>query len=162
MPDCRDKATEVASATLAAHQAAGARNLAIANRQPTEENEMSNWFLRIAVLYLIAGISLGIGMAASGDHSLHPVHAHLNLLGFVLMTLFGLFYRVVPAAAETKLAKAHFWIYVPPHFVQMVALTLLYRGNEKMEPVLGVTSALVGIAILCFATVVWKHTGKAA
>ena len=123
---------------------------------------MSNWFLRFAVLYLIAGVSLGIGMAASGDHSFHPVHAHLNLLGFVLMTLFGLFYRVVPAAAETKLAKAHFWIYLPAHFMQMVALALLYRGNAAMDPVLGVTSSLVGIAILCFAVVVWKHTSNPA
>lgn len=123
---------------------------------------MSNWFLRFAVLYLIAGISLGIGMAASGNHSFHPVHAHLNLLGFVLMTLFGLFYRVIPAAAETKLAKAHFWIYVPAHFVQMVLLALLYRGNGEVEPVLALASVLVGVAILCFAAVVWKHTGKAA
>jgi hypothetical protein len=123
---------------------------------------MSNWFLRIAVLYLIVGVSLGIGMGASGDHSLHPLHAHLNLLGFVLMTLFGLFYRVLPAAAETTLAKAHFWIYVPAHFGQMVLLTLLMRGNEAVDPALGLASLLVGVAILCFATVVWKHTGKPA
>jgi len=29
------------------------------------------------------------------------------------MTLFGLFYLARPAAAQSKLAKAHFWIYVP-------------------------------------------------
>jgi len=123
---------------------------------------MSNWFLRIAVLYLIAGVSLGIVMGASGDHSLHPLHAHINLLGFVLMTLFGLFYRVVPAAADTTLAKVHFWIYVPANFIQLVTLTLLLKGNAAVDPVLGLASLLVGVAILCFATVVWKHTGKPA
>jgi hypothetical protein len=60
------------------------------------------------------------------------------------------------------LAKTHFWIYLPAHFVQMVALALLYRGNAAMDPVLGVTSSLVGIAILCFAVVVWKHTSNPA
>ena len=123
---------------------------------------MSNWFLRIAVLYFIAGVSLGIGMAASGDVSLRPVHVHLNLLGWVSMTLFGLFYRALPAAAETRLAKAHFWIYVPAHFVQMVTLTLYFLGHTAIDPVLGPASALVGVAVLCFATLVWKHTGKAA
>ena len=123
---------------------------------------MSNWFLRIAVLYSVAGVSLGIYMGASGDHSMFPVHAHLNLLGWVAMTLFGLFYRAFPAAAETKLAKVHFWIYVPAHFVQMVLLTMLYRGNGAVEPVLGLFSILVGVAFLCFAVVAWRHTGKAA
>jgi hypothetical protein len=121
---------------------------------------MSNWFLRIAVLYIIAGVTLGIHMAASHDHSMHPVHAHLNLLGWVAMSLFGLFYRAIPAAAETKLAKAHFWIYVPSHFAQMVLLAMLYRGNTSVEPALGLFSILVGIGFLCFAAVVWKHTGK--
>lgn len=31
---------------------------------------ISNWFFRLAVLYLIAGISLGLFMAGSHDHSL--------------------------------------------------------------------------------------------
>jgi len=123
---------------------------------------MSNWFLRIAVLYILIGVSLGIYMGASGDHSMHPVHAHLNLLGWVAMSLFGLFYRAIPAAAESTLAKAHFWIYVPAHFVQMVLLTMLYRGNGAVEPVLGMFSILVGVAFVCFAIVVWRHTGKAA
>jgi len=122
---------------------------------------MSNWFLRIAVLYIIVGVALGIYMGASGNHLMHPVHAHLNLLGWVAMSLFGLFYRAIPAAAETKLAKAHFWIYVPAHFMQMVLLTLLFRGYPAVDPVLGFFSILVGVGFLCFTVVVWRHTGKA-
>lgn len=123
---------------------------------------MSNWFLRIGVLYIVVGVALGIHMAASGNHLMHAVHAHLNLLGWVAMFLFGLFYRVIPAAADTKLAKAHFWIYVPAHFGQMVLLTMYYQGHKAVEPVLGLFSILVGVAFLCFTVVVWRHTGKAA
>jgi hypothetical protein len=125
-------------------------------------DSVSNWFLRIAVLYIIAGVGLGIYMGASGDHSMYPVHAHLNLLGWVAMSLFGLFYRAFPAAAETKLAKAHFWIYVPAHLAQMVLLATLFRGYPAVEPVLGIFSMLVGAAFICFAIVVWRNTGKAA
>ena len=121
---------------------------------------MSNWLLRLAVLYLIVGVSLGLYMAASHDHSMFPVHAHLNLLGWVSLSLFGLFYRAFPQAAQTTLAKVHFWIYVPSHFVQMILLTLLFRGHENVEPILAVASVLVGIAILCFSLVVWQSTSE--
>lgn len=122
---------------------------------------ISNWFLRLAVLYFIAGVSLGLVMAASHDHTLRPVHAHLNLLGWVTLSLFGLFYRAWPAAAGTALAKVHFWIYVPAHFAQMVLLALFYLGHTAVEPGLALVSVLVGVAVLCFAVVVWKHTGPA-
>lgn len=124
---------------------------------------MSNWFLRLAVLYLIVGVGLGLYMAASKDHSMFPVHAHLNLLGWVTLALFGLFYRFVPAAAATKLAKLHFWIYVPAHFVQMVLLAMFIGGGiTAVEPALGAVSMLVGAAIVLFAIVVWQHTPATA
>ena len=122
---------------------------------------MSNWFLRLAVLYLIAGVSLGLYMAGSNDHSMAPVHAHLNLLGWVSLALFGLFYRVVPAATATMLAKLHFWIYVPAHFVQMVLLAMFFRGVTAVEPALGAVSMLVGVAVVLFALVVWRNTPAA-
>lgn len=125
-------------------------------------NNLSAWCFRIAVLYLIAGVSLGVFMGASGDHTMFPVHAHLNLLGWVSLSLFGLFYRAWPAAAKTRLAKVHFGLYVPAHFVQMVLLGALYRGNPGVEPALGAVSVLVGVAIICFAVVVWKYTGETA
>jgi cbb3-type cytochrome oxidase subunit 1 len=121
-------------------------------------NNWGNWFLRIAVLYLIAGVSMGLFMAASHDHSMFPAHAHLNLLGWVSMSLFGLFYRAYPQATLSRLATVHFWMYVPAHFVQMVLLTLLMRGVTAVEPALAVASSLVGVAILCFARVVWVAT----
>jgi hypothetical protein len=123
---------------------------------------LSNWFLRLAVLYLIAGVGLGLYMAASKDHSLFPVHAHLNLLGWVTLALFGLFYRFVPAAANTRLARLQFWIYVPAHFVQMVLLATFMAGTPAVEPALGAVSMLVGAAIVLFAIVVWRHTSATA
>jgi len=125
-------------------------------------SNMSNWFLRLAVLYIIVGVTLGLYMAASHDHSMHPVHAHLNLLGWVALSLFGLFYRAVPAAAKTRLAKAHFWIYVPSHFAQMVLLSMLYLGRNEIEPALGLVSSLVGVGFVCFAIVLWQNTRPAA
>ena len=125
-------------------------------------SNISNWFFRLAVCYLLAGISLGLFMAASHDHSMFPAHAHLNLLGWVTMSIFAVFYRLFPAAAASKLAAVHFWIYVPAHFVQMVTLFMLMRGNEAVEPVLAIASFGVAGAVIVFAVNLWKATASQA
>ena len=55
-------------------------------------------FFRVSVLYALLGMAGGIYMAASHDHTLHPAHAHLLLLGWVGMTIFGVFHKLYPAA----------------------------------------------------------------
>lgn len=123
---------------------------------------IGNLFMRLAVLWFVAGVSLGIAMAASHNHGMFPVHAHINLLGWVSMGLFAAFYRSTPAAAASPLAKWHFWAYVPGHFVMMVTLAMLYAGNAAVEPVLAIASIAVGAGVLLFAVVVWKHTADQA
>ena len=72
---------------------------------------VSRGFLVMGAVYLLVGILFGMYMGGSGDHSLAPVHAHINLLGFTLMSIFGLAYRLLPALADSGLAKAHFWLH---------------------------------------------------
>jgi predicted permease len=87
------------------------------------------------------------------------VHAHFNLLGWVTMGMFGFFYRLWPEAAESRLAKLHFWIYVPAHFIQMAALYAFYSGLAAIEPLLGAVSVVVALAIVLFGYIAWKYTG---
>lgn len=90
---------------------------------------ISRGFLVAGAIYLIVGISLGGYMGASGDHSLSPVHAHINLLGFVLMSIFGLAYRLVPGLSDGLLPKLHFWLHQVGSLCLLVALTLLMTGK---------------------------------
>ena len=71
---------------------------------------LSNRFLRLAVLFALIGMSLGYWMGATEQFAASPVHAHINLLGWVSMALYGLFYRVQPGAARGWLPAIHFWI----------------------------------------------------
>jgi len=48
-----------------------------------------------AVCAALVGMCLGIAMGISQDFSLAPAHAHLNLLGWVTMALYGLYHRGV-------------------------------------------------------------------
>ncbi|HEY8048662.1 MAG TPA: hypothetical protein VIE63_05765 [Ramlibacter sp.] len=125
-------------------------------------SNLSNWYFRIAMLWILAGVILGNIMGASGDHSMFPLHAHINLLGWVTMSIFAFFYRLYPAAAATTLAKVQFWIFVPVHFVQMLLLYIVLRGNAGVEPALGAASVVVGIAFLLFVINAWKFTASPA
>ena len=120
------------------------------------ENTTATWF-KLAVLYLIIGVALGLHMAKSGNHGMYPVHAHINLLGWVSMALFGLIYRQFPALAGNKLAKAHFWLYNLAVPVNMAMLYLYLGGNADIEPVLGAASMVLGLAIAIFAINVLKN-----
>ena len=121
---------------------------------------MGNRFLRLAVIYVLLGVTLGIVMAASHDYTFKPVHAHLNLLGWASMALFGLWYRSAPAAAETRLAKVHFWLHNIALPIQMTMLAMYVNGNNSVEPVLALASVVMGIGFACFAINLWKHTGE--
>jgi hypothetical protein len=125
-------------------------------------SNLSNWYFRIALVWILIGVTLGNVMGASQNFTMAPVHAHINLLGWVSMSLFAFFYRLWPAAAATKLAKVQFWTYVPAHIVQMVALAMLFNGNKAIEPLLGAASMVVGIAFLLFAINAWKFTASTA
>jgi hypothetical protein len=61
--------------------------------------------MRVSVVVLLAGMLAGIAMGIRQDFTLQPAHAHLNLVGGVLLFLFGMYYRLFPAAADDKLAK---------------------------------------------------------
>ena len=121
-----------------------------------ETTHSTAWF-KIAVLYFVAAVALRHHMAKSGNHTMHALHAHINLLGWVSMALFGLMYRQFPAMAGNTLAKVHFWLYNLALPVQMVTLYLFLDGNAGIEPALGIASMLAGLAIALFAVNVVKN-----
>jgi hypothetical protein len=108
-------------------------------------------WLKLAVLYLILGISLGIAMGASQNFTLRPVHAHINLLGWTTMALAGLIYSVFPKAGESRLARVHFWLLNLALPVMMGALSMLLLGHMAIAPVLAISEIIGALAILAFA-----------
>jgi len=108
-------------------------------------------WLKLAVLYLILGISLGIAMGASQNFTLRPVHAHINLLGWTTMALAGLIYSVFPQAGASRLARVHFWLLNLALPVMMGALSMLLLGHVAVAPVLAIAEVIGALAILAFA-----------
>jgi hypothetical protein len=107
-------------------------------------------FIKIAVVYLVIGTSLGAWMGSIQTFTLAPVHAHILLLGWVSLAMAGVVYHLYPAASETRLAKAHFWIHnlVLPPF--MVVLAAFLTGTKAAGPVLGIASVVMIVGLACF------------
>jgi cbb3-type cytochrome oxidase subunit 1 len=117
---------------------------------------MSTRFLRIAVVYFVVAIGVGLYMGVTGKLAQVPVHVHLNLLGWVSMALFGLIYHAWPAAGQTKLARWHFWIHNLSLPVLMVALALERGGMEALDDFVGGVSMITAIGIVLFAVNLWR------
>ncbi|GIZ51667.1 cbb3-type cytochrome c oxidase subunit I [Noviherbaspirillum aridicola] len=117
-------------------------------------------WLRLAVLYLIVGVGMGIMMGASENFTLRPVHAHVNLLGWATMALAGLIYCVFPAAGNTRLGRLHFWLANLSLPVMSVALALVLHGQRQLIPVLAIGEIVAALSILAFAANIFLNLGK--
>jgi hypothetical protein len=117
-------------------------------------------WLKLAVVYLIAGITLGIAMGATENFTLRPVHAHINLLGWATLAVAGVIYTVFPQAGESKLAKVHFWLLNLAMPVMIGALTALLFGNKDIVPVLAISEFVAFGGILAFALNIFLNVKK--
>jgi len=100
--------------------------------------------LKIASFYFLVGVLMGMGMSMTDQHSLSPVHVHLNLIGWVSMAIGGLIYRLFPAATRT-LGKLHFWTHnlgVPLMMGGLTGYIYGFAGLMLLVPLGGVLIVL--------------------
>ncbi|WP_338447816.1 cbb3-type cytochrome c oxidase subunit I [Niallia oryzisoli] len=108
-------------------------------------------FLKIAAVYFLIAVALGLVMGIIHNFSFTSVHAHLNLLGWVSMAIFGLIYCVFPKAGETKLAKAHFWLHnIGLPLMQGILFVQLITGNQALVVGTIIGSLLVVLGVVLF------------
>jgi len=105
---------------------------------------------RMAAVYFLGGVLLGIGMGIAGDHRLFPVHAHINLLGWASLALIGLIYQNLPSLGSNRVAKTQFWLHAVGLPVMMTGLTGKLLGHAQAEPLLVGGALAVGISVLLF------------
>jgi hypothetical protein len=116
----------------------------------------SSLSFKLAVLFVIAGMAMGIGMAAAHDHSIMPAHAHLNLLGWVSLFLFGIYYKLHPALERSRLAFVQVVIWSVGTVVLTIGVAAIHLGYEAAEPVTAMASFIVLAAMLLFAYLVFR------
>ncbi len=114
---------------------------------------LSARFFGTAVIYAILGMSLGLFMGITHDHTQMPTHAHLLVVGWVSFALYGFFYHLFPKAAARALALAHFWLAQVSFVALVIGLFLLFNGHAQAEPIAAVASIGLLLSAIVFAVV---------
>jgi len=117
-------------------------------------------FFGTAVVCVTLGMFWGIQMAASSNHLMAPAHAHLNLVGWVTMGLFGVYYHLVPEAAARGLAKIHYVLALGGVVAMVPGIAIALSGGGETFAILG--SILTALSMLVFLFTVLREARSAA
>lgn len=121
-------------------------------------------FLLAAVLFVTAGMALGLWMGPTGNFQFAPVHAHLNLAGWATMGLFAVYYRLTPQAARGWLPRVHALLAIPGLVVMAAGLAAEIAGVDESlaMPPLMIGSLMTAASMLVFLATVLRHGFGAA
>ena len=89
------------------------------------------------------------------------IHAHINLLGWVTLAIYGIVYRIYPAMKDSQLVLTHlicsvagvifmnlgWWMFLQNILVGTKALVIIFRGG----------SALGILGVVLFLVIFWLH-----
>jgi hypothetical protein len=122
---------------------------------------MTSLMFRTSVCLGLIGTSLGLFMGIRQDFTLVPVHAHLNLIGFVTLFLSAVYYRVVPEAAHDRLARYHAAVSVAGAVLFPVGIAgVLLGGHDRFGAVVAAGAIIVLLGKILFAAIVFRTSGS--
>src|ERR1700759_3069809 len=103
--------------------------------------------MRVGVVLLVIGLLWGIEMGIRQDFALAPAHAHLNLVGGVLLFVFGLYYRLLPGAAASPLATVQGWLHIVGAIVFPLGVAIVIARGESLVaiPIIGSLLVVMGV-----------------
>lgn len=111
---------------------------------------ISTWFFATGAIFALCGMLWGIQMSANHDHTLAPAHGHLNLLGFVGMSVFAAYYALSPQAAANRLAKIHYWLATASVLILTPGIALAIDGETEVPAKIGSVLAVLSMALFAF------------
>jgi len=125
-------------------------------------------FIRSSLVWFAAGIALGLAMAVHPAWVVYrPAHAHMNVVGFITMMIFGVGYQLLPRLFGHKLlsralAIAHWWL-------ANVGLALMVAGfmlgphiGVRSAPITSTGGSLFAIGAFAFVYNLWRTFNAAA
>jgi hypothetical protein len=113
-------------------------------------------YVMVALLLLVAGELLGFYMGATNDLSVRDSHVALMLPGFVVLTLYGVLYRLWPAMKDSRLAMAQFWFAVTGALGLVIAAYMIAIGAGIIAAVIASVLTIIGAALM--AWLFWTKT----
>ena len=119
-------------------------------------------FIRASLVWFTLGISLGLAMAAHPAWAVYrPAHAHMNVVGFITMMVFGVGYQLLPrlfghALYRTRLAVAHWWLANAGLALMVVGFMLAPHIGRRSAPVTTTGGLFFVLGALAFVYNLWR------
>jgi len=115
-------------------------------------------FFALGAVCVFFGMLWGMHMGESEDFTLMPAHAHLNLLGWVTMALYGTFYALTHASLKPKLAWTNFSLSAIGVAAMIPSLALYLPARDaKYIPGIIVGEIATVLGLLVFAVSVFRE-----
>ena len=118
------------------------------------------WYLRMSVFYFVAGALIGVAMLIWPEEAGYyiTVHAHLNLLGFMSMMIYGVGYHILPKFSGRNIyspliVNLQFWFANAGLIGISISWPLVMRGLDASFPdsILIISALLSLVSVLLFA-----------
>lgn len=122
-------------------------------------------YLVWALVYVLAGMALGIYMAASHNHAQQVTHAHILLVGFVVSFIYAVIHKLWLGDTASRLARLQLYAHQVGALMMFTGLFLLYGGivpPDQIESLLAPSTIIVFIAALLMMVMVLKKPVTAA
>lgn len=126
---------------------------------------MSRWpnaFFFAASLCILVGANWGLYMSITHDFSTSPAHAHLNLLGWVSLSIMGGFYALLGKDTPLWLVRTNFFLSCTGVACMITGLGLLFTNVatvKQLLPLIAVGELSVIAGFVSFATAVFLSLG---
>lgn len=119
-------------------------------------------FIRASLAWFTAGITLGLAMAIQPHWVVYrPAHAHMNVVGFLTMMVFGVGYQLLPrlfghGIHSRTLAIAHWWLANLGLAALIAGFMLAPHVGTRSGPLTATGGTLFALGAFCFAYNLWR------
>lgn len=121
-------------------------------------------FFGAGVLCVLVGMSMGMWMGANQNFTLAPVHAHLNLLGFVALSIMGTFYALAGDRTPVRLAWVNLALSLLGVVIMVPMLAQVLSGNTALGPMMIIPEVILVAGMVSFLAaivIVWRRSAPA-
>ncbi len=116
-------------------------------------------WIKISLVYLVIVLAFGLFMHYTIQLQWKATHAHIGVIGWLTTGFIGLIYSIYRQAAETRLAKAQFWLYNLGLPFLLIGMMMVYLDVPRWLFELFVSGGSIAVALsaLLFFVNIFKY-----
>jgi hypothetical protein len=124
--------------------------------KPISTSRLPAFCFLLAGTTVVVGMCLGFYMGINQDFTLAPVHAHLNLLGWVSLFLLGIYYRTHDHAIG-RAAHIQVGAFVAGYLGMTLGMTCMFLvDHDRFLPLSIIGGVLLILSMLLFIVIAWQ------